>query len=93
MLKLFRYFEDVGRMGSLEGLFIASQEAVDSIIGQGVYFGEILGKHSEIISDLPASAFEVVSEDQEKIAWLKSILGASVSGINPFDYELLEEEN
>jgi hypothetical protein len=36
-------------MGALSGIFVAEEEAVEALIASGkeVYFGEVLGKHSE----------------------------------------------
>lgn len=90
MKKLFRYGLDCGRMGFVEGLFICTQEEVDNAIGRNVYFGEILGKHSEICGTLDASEIDCISEDQEKVEWLFNLLGHSVSGYNPLEY--IEEE-
>ncbi|ADQ53308.1 hypothetical protein 65p300 [Aeromonas phage 65] len=48
MLKLYRFYWDAGRGGSVEGLFVEDSEVVEKYIGSDVYFGEILGKHSEV---------------------------------------------
>ena len=42
---------DFGRMGELQGLFVAEELDVQDLIGKEVYFDEVLGKHSEINSD------------------------------------------
>ena len=44
MKKLYSFELDWGRMGSLEGLFIAEEKDVKDIIGKNVQFGEVLGK-------------------------------------------------
>lgn len=86
MKKLYSFFWDCGRMGDVEGLFIAWDYEVEKAIGSPVYFGEILGKHSEISGTLSSVDLEVVSEDQDKIDWLLNLLGPTVSGYNPLDY-------
>lgn len=50
---IYSFGLDCGRMGSLEGIFIAEKRIMDYLIEHSpeIYFGEILGKHSEIISD------------------------------------------
>jgi hypothetical protein len=92
MLKLFSFYWDCGRVGSLEGLFIATQDEVDRAIGKQVYFGEVLGKHSEIYGSIDPEDITVVSEDQEKIQWLRGIFGDCVSGYNPLEYISDSEE-
>ena len=86
MKKLYSFYWDCGRMGGLQGLFIAEQSEVDKILGKEVYFGEVLGKHSEIYGEVDDENIEVVSEDQEKVEWLENLLGSTVSGYNPLDY-------
>lgn len=84
MLTLYDFHWDMGRMGDVEGLFIADSEVVEKHIGKTVYFGEILGKHSDIDGVLEEEDLKVISEDQEKIAWLKEVMkGNTISGYNP----------
>lgn len=83
MRALYRFYWDCGRQGRVEGLFVAAVDEVAAAIGKEVYFGEILGKHSEVYGTLEAKDLTVVSEDQERIAWLVELLGAQLSGYNP----------
>ena len=84
--KLYRFYKDVGRHGEIEGLFIATDEKVANTIGKTVYFGEILGKHSEVIVDLEVSHFSVITADQCVIQILQDKLGESCIGYNPLDF-------
>jgi hypothetical protein len=78
-------------MGDVEGLFAWPSKQVDEAIGREVYFGEILGKHSEIGGTLKIEDLEILSEDQDFIDKLIDIFGTlSISGYNPMLY--LEEE-
>lgn len=86
MLKLYSFCWDVRRSGSVEGLFVEDSEVVQKYIGSNVYFGEILGKHSEVYGTLDECDLTVVSEDQDKIEWLVGLLGYSISGYNPISY-------
>ncbi len=86
MKNLYSFYWDCGRMGNLEGLFIAEESDVQNIIGKEVYFGEVLGKHSEVSGVVDKEDIEVVSEDQEKVEWLENLLGSTVSGYNPLAY-------
>lgn len=95
MKNLYSFYWNVRRMGSVEGLFICDPVVLESHFGDDVYFGEILGKHSEIYGTLDEDDVKLVSDDQEKVEWLLDLLGASVSGYNPLDYlrEQDEEES
>lgn len=86
MLKLYSFYWDCGRSGSLDGLFIAEELEVEKILGKEVYFGEVLGKHSEVYGVVDNKDIKVLSEDQEKIEWLENLLGSTLSGYNPLDY-------
>ena len=95
-LCLWDFYVDCGRIGSLEGLFVATKEDVAKLIGKTVDFGECLGKHSDVEVDIEEHEIKLVSEDEEKIMWLIGLMnGRTISGFNPFDYiepEELEEE-
>lgn len=92
MLKLYSFNWDMRRMGSVEGLFVSDEQTIKDNIGAEVYFGEILGKHSEVYGTLDEEDLKVVSEDQDKIEWLVGLLGYSISGYNPLEYVQYEEE-
>lgn len=87
MKKLYKFEWDCGRMGEIEGLFIAEETEVNKSIGSYVYFGEILGKHSEVSGPLEEKDFTAISEDQDLIDQLSSIFThSSLCGYNPLDY-------
>lgn len=86
MNNLYSFYVDCGRQGSLDGLFIATQEQVDKAIGCEMYFGEVLGKHSDVQGTLESHEIKLVSSDQDKVEWLLELLGENVSGFNPLDY-------
>lgn len=90
---LFKMDFDCGRMGTVEGLFVAKQSDVDELVnsGQTIYFGEVLGKHSDITGPLEANEVKRVDLDAETVRKVKLVLGRTWSGYNPFDY-LPEEE-
>lgn len=91
--KLFEMHVNYGRMGDLDGLFVSTQKKVDALAGKNVYFGEVLGKHSEIDVDFEdhLPEFEVKSEDREFIKKLVEVVGSeTISGFNPV--EIFEEQ-
>jgi len=52
MKGIYRFEHNCGRMGKLSGIFTAESEDVEKINGQTVIFGDVLGKHSEIYTDI-----------------------------------------
>lgn len=83
--KLFRFHWDCGRNGDLYGVFVATQTEVDAAIGQKAYFGEVLGKHSDIQGTIDPGEIEVLTDDADFIE--KAIkYGIASSGYNPLQY-------
>lgn len=74
-------------MGELDGLFVADQSEVDALIGKELYFGEVLGKHSEIYGTLEADEITVKSDDPAFMKKFIEVMGAgTISGFNPLEY-------
>lgn len=87
-LLLVRFNWDCGRMGDLDGLFVATRQELDDIDGKHVYFGEVLGKHSEVYGDINLeNDFVIVTDDQDFMKKFTEYVGTgTISGYNPFDY-------
>lgn len=93
MKVLVEYQEDFGRMGDLEGLFVCEKSDLDSVMGEEVEFGEVLGKHSEIYGEITDETCKIKSEDQEFIAKLVELIGhETISGYNPVARRLEQRE-
>lgn len=87
MKYLYKFYWDVGRMGEVEGVFIEDDAVIKDVIGKEVYFGEILGKHSDIFGTLKESALTIMSSDPDFIAEMENVFGGShISGYSPLDY-------
>lgn len=86
MKALYQFYWDCGRMGGVEGLFIAEPSEVRKAIGKKVYFGEILGKHSDIYGTLNEEDFTLKSVEHDFVQKLEDLLGSNLSGYNPLDY-------
>lgn len=95
MNKLYKFTLDCGGMGMLDGIFVEDDERVKKILGKEVFFGEALGKHSEIFDTMREDMFEVLTDDQDFISKF-NFLGCW-SGHNPFDHidesELEDEDS
>ena len=86
---LVQFYWDCGRMGDLDGLFIITEDELKSWYGREAYFGEVLGKHSEI----DESDFTIKSDDQEFIAKIEELLGKHLSGFYPGDYYIADTDD
>ena len=84
--RLWKFKWECGRMGDIEGLFIATKKEVDSVIGIEVYFGEVLGKHSEIYGTIDEGEIIECDASDATIEELEDMFGLSVCGYNPLDY-------
>lgn len=85
-MKLYRFYWDCGRMGSVEGLFAAEPEDVKVAVGKRVYFGEILGKHSEVYGTLEEKDLQELPISDDIVAILVDHTGTEISGYNPLSY-------
>ena len=87
MKKIYRYYVDCDRSGKIEGLFIATKEEVKNIIGETIYFGEILGKHSDVRGTIEEDEIkEIEGISQQTIKELEEKIGCTLSGYNPLEY-------
>lgn len=84
---VWRFEWYLGRNGTVESEFVATRKEIEAVLGQSVYFGEILGKHSEVRGTLEASEFKMISDDVAFAQKFKELIGTT--GYCPFDY--LEE--
>lgn len=87
-LKLWKFYVDGGRVGSLSGLIAVSQADIDNIVGEDVYFGEVLGKHSDITVRIGLDAFTLIDIPEEYVQKIVDSAGGGhcISGYSPFDY-------
>jgi hypothetical protein len=91
MEAIYKMRFDCGRMGSLKGIFVADTEEMKKLIGTEIYFGEVLGKHSEIEGPLDEADIELVTNEADVVEIFKKY--ELQSGYNPFDYIREEEDN
>lgn len=81
MKGIYSFYWDCGRMGFIDGVFVADSEDVEKAIGQEIYFGEVLGKHSEIAGKLEESEITLKSDRAEDVEFFER-LGLS-TGYDP----------
>jgi hypothetical protein len=83
---LWKFYWYCGRQGDLDGLFVATEEEIKNIIGKRAYFGEVLGKHSEVYGNIEENDIEKIDLDSETVEKVSKILGKTWSGFNPIEY-------
>ena len=83
---IFKLYVECGRMGTLEGVFISTKEKVDKLIESKieVYFGEVLGKHSEIYGSIEKDDIIFISDNKEAVDIIEKY--NLCSGYDPFAY-------
>lgn len=94
MKAIYKFFWDCGRMGDVMGVFVSTPEAIKLATDNKtyVYFGEILGKHSEVYGNLSSEDFTLITDNQEFIKLFQEY--DLSNGYNPFDYiEESEDDN
>lgn len=81
---IYTFYWDLGRSGEVSGTFVATREDVASLLGEKIYFGEILGKHSDIYGVVKEDDITLVDESARAIEMFKRL--SLATGHNPFDY-------
>ena len=91
MKALYKLHFDCGRQGELNGLFICDTEKLEQLVKSEyeVYFGEALGKHSEVYGKIEECDYTLVSTDDNVIKVIEE--NNLENGYNPFDYIDAEE--
>jgi hypothetical protein len=83
---LWNFYWDCGRQGSIDGRFLATEEEVKAAIGQELYFGEVLGKHSEICGTLEEKDVTLVTDNPEFLFQANDLGIDLETGFNPLSY-------
>lgn len=75
VLALYRL--DCGRMGEIVSLFVTTEAELKEAYGKQLYFGEVLGKHSEIEAEFSPKDIKMITDDQAFITAYQDIMGAN----------------
>lgn len=81
---IYKFSEQCGRMGSLDGVFIATPARVKKAMGRTAHFGEVLGKHSDISVVLGDDNVTLASDDPAAVKVVSDL--DLCTGFNPLDY-------
>ena len=91
-MKLYRYQQDYGRMGDLDGVFIADETDLKWFMGAEVWVNDVLGKHSEIQVTFNENTVKELAVSEQAVQELFDVLGKDVSGMTPYSLDYLIEE-
>lgn len=86
-MKMYRYDQDYGRMGSLSGVFLADEKDLAWFMGAEVWADDVLGKHSEVPISFDESTVTEVEVSEQTVADLLRVLGKNISGTTPYDFD------
>lgn len=80
--KLYEFYSDCGQTGSLDNLFIATEEQVNALDGVFMYFGDVLGKHSDVrgVINVEEDIIEKDVPSYKFLLELYKIFGRCISG-------------
>lgn len=100
-LGLYKMGIDCGRQGYLSGVFIERKDLVDYLLKTNIeiYFGEVLGKYSEVIcifKEEPENTIQFITDKPDVISIVQEY--GLENGYNPFEYSYqsyddIEDEN
>lgn len=82
---IYKLHFDCGRSGELNGIFVDTDIRVAKLIESGinVYFGEVLGKHSEVFGPIEECDISLVTQDENAVKLFEE--NNLENGFNPFD--------
>jgi hypothetical protein len=94
MKGIYKFSYDSGA-GELHGLFVAEKSEVESAIGKELCFGEVLGKHSEVIFQLAEEDIEELSIEHDEVEMMLGLVEKYnlQTGYNPLNYLPDEDMN
>ena len=82
---VYKYRESFGRMGDLEGVFVATRSEVADAMGKETYLGEVLGKHSEVSASVNGDTVKLLTEAVEAVDLVEKY--GLANGVNPLSSE------
>lgn len=91
-MKMYKYNQDYGRMGSLSGVFLADEKDLAWFMGAEVWADDVLGKHSEVPISFDESTIEEIAVSEQTVAELHGVLGKNISGTTPYDFDYMIDE-
>lgn len=77
---------EAGRSGDLSGIFVDTDVRVKKLVEtkMNIYFGEVLGKHSEVVGPVAEKEIELITNDPTAVKMFETL--KMQTGFNPFHY-------
>lgn len=75
LYRLSKYF---GRSGELDEVFVCSEELMEEMMGEDLYFSDVLGKHSEVSMTVDEDCIQKVEDDPAFVFRFVEIFGCSI---------------
>lgn len=91
MKAVYKFYQDFRRQGDMQSIFLATPDEVEKAMGKRAYFGEALGKHSEVWCDLHEGNITLVSDSPDVVKVITD--HQLTSGRNPLYYLQEEDED
>lgn len=85
-MKLYQFNKYIYREGDIEGIFIAEPKDINKLIGSFAYFGEALGKHSNVGCVIEQKDIKQLDVLDSTVDDLLKVIGTDISGYNPLNY-------
>jgi hypothetical protein len=89
-MKLYKYSQDCGRMGSIEGVFFLEPDEAEFLSQYNLSWDELLGKHSEGYYDFSDETLTEIVLPDGIASILYNAVGKVLSG--PFDFDYFKEQ-
>lgn len=82
---LYKLSLDCGDMGTLTGSFVAEKEDIEYLTNSSirVYFGAVLGEHSEVASLLDSNDIKLLTDDPSIVSQFEKINGIKLLTDDP----------
>jgi len=91
MQKLYKFHLVCGKLGYIDGLFIADDDEVGLLSGKTIYFGEVSGRWLETYEIIDESNLTIITDDCHEIKRLKALFGTNtLCGCNPLMYNAVD---
>ena len=90
---IWRLHISIKRQGDLKGVFIATEEEVEALIESKIeiYWGEVLGKHSEVYGPLQPRDVTFITANEDVISIIEDY--ELTNGHDPFQEHTVEGDS
>jgi hypothetical protein len=84
MKAIYKFEINYGRGSRISGIFVADKDQIAERMNCEIAYGEVMGKHSEVVAELDDTCLKMVSENPADIEVFERL--ELTTGINPIEY-------